>query len=175
MKKETLLNSTTLYKGNILTLKRDIVRTSSGQEAPREIVLHSDAVGILAVQNDQVLLIQQYRHAIEKILTEIPAGLMESGETPIETARRELQEETGYLAHKLTPLCKGVLSPGFCNETIHIFLATDLEFKGIQLDEDEEIEVLKTPIQTFADWVQKGEIVDAKTVLAYYAYAHNHR
>ncbi|MFA5879536.1 MAG: NUDIX hydrolase, partial [Candidatus Margulisiibacteriota bacterium] len=121
---EKTLSSSYIYRGKILTLRKDLVRTGAGVEATREIIEHHQAVVVIPVlENKKMVLIKQYRKAVEEILFEIPAGLLNEEEIPIEAAKRELKEETGYVADKLIPLINVYASPGFTDEYMHFFLA----------------------------------------------------
>lgn len=135
-----------------------------------DVVIHPGAVVVLAFLDTQVLLIKNRRPAVGKTLLELPAGTLEPGEAPEQTARRELEEETGYRAKKLMPLCTFFSSPGYTNEKLTAYLAEDLTHVGQQLDPSEEITVATMTMQEALQAIQEGKIVDAKTmaVLLYY-------
>ena len=136
-----------LYFGRIINLRVDNVRLPDGMPARREIVEHRDAVAIVPLdQEGQVLLVRQYRKATEQELTEIPAGVIEEGESPEETARRELSEETGLAAKHIKRLAGFYTSPGFSNEYLHVFLATDLSPAAGTPDPDEDISLTWLPL-----------------------------
>lgn len=149
----------TVWEENILLQNDKITRQSW--------VEHQPTVAITAVnQKNELLLIRQYRNACKQILWEIPAGTMDHGnESPADCAGRELAEETGYRAEKLTPLFAGYLLPGYCNEFMYFFLAQDLSYEPLKPDDDEFIEVIPTSFEQADKLIQSGEIVDAKTVL----------
>jgi len=163
---------TEIYAGRVVTLRLAQVQTGDGRLVQREIVEHAPGAAIVAVDEDgQVLLVRQPRPAVGTSMLELPAGLVDDGETPIECARRELAEETGYRAGHLEPLVEFYTSPGFCTERIHVFVATNLERVDVAHDEDEEIELIRLPLADALERVLKQEVSDAKTItglLAYY-------
>lgn len=129
----------------------------------KEIVLHPGAVVILPIIDDYVVLIKNRRHAVNSILWELPAGTLEKEEAPELCAARELEEETGYKAQRIIPLFEGYSTPGFTNEKLHFFLATDLTLVGQKLDADEEIVVEKVAFDEAIAMVERGTICDLKT------------
>ncbi len=150
---------------------RRFYRTSDGREHHREIVEHPGAVTILPlVDEDHVCLIQNDRVAVGERLIELPAGTSEPGEDPLETAHRELEEETGYRAANIEELLKFFKSPGILNETMVLYMATGLTLGQKHLDEGEQIENLVVPWKTALAWIDNGRIKDAKTIvgLLYY-------
>lgn len=163
---ETKIDSELIYSGEILKLFKDKVRLDDGREAVKEVVRHNEAVCVLPVEGENIILIRQFRYPAQKEFIEIPAGLMGLGEDPEETARRELREETGYNAKKLNKLFSFYSSPGFTDEKLHLYLATNLEPGKQDMDPDEEIEVVKMDIKELYSKILKGEIEDAKTVMA---------
>ncbi len=130
----------------------------------RELVVHPGAVVILPCIEDRVLLIRNYRFAVKKTLWELPAGTLESGESPETCAARELIEETGYQADQIKPLLHFYTTPGFCDEILYAYEASGLTFVGQNLDEGEQIEVVPTPFAKAVEMIFSGEIVDAKTI-----------
>jgi ADP-ribose pyrophosphatase len=143
-----------------------------------EIVEHAGGAAVVAVHTDgSVLLVRQHRPAVGKSLLELPAGLVDPGEQPIDCARRELEEETGYTAQRLEPLVSFYSSPGFSTELLHVFVARGLRECLPKLDEEEDIEVVRLPLERAIEQVTSGEISDAKTVtglLAYRAISNQH-
>lgn len=138
-----------------------------GRQHSREVIDHPGAVGIVPmVDDDHVCLIRNYRLAVSRWLIEIPAGTLEPGEPPLDTAARELIEETGYRAAKLTPLCELLFSPGILHERMHLFLATQLTAGETKLEVGEQIERLIVPWEESLEMIRRGEIEDAKTVAA---------
>jgi ADP-ribose pyrophosphatase len=159
------VNSEYIYKGRVVTLRLDTITHDDGHTMKREVIEHPGAVGIVPMLNaDTVLLITQTRYPTGETLLEIPAGTLEPGENPDECAARELIEETGYRAAKLTKLFTNYLAPGYSNELMHIYLAEDLSPEYAQADEDEDIEVVETPISDVRAMVLDGRIKDAKTI-----------
>ncbi len=163
--KEELIESQTLYRGRVVTLRIDTVRLPSGRTARREIVEHRGAVAIVPMLDEEtVLLIRQYRQAVGEELLEIPAGTLEPDEPPDSCARRELEEETGYQARQMRKLFSQYLAPGYSQEVLHVYLAEDLVPTRTQLDEDELVELVPTPISQIAEMILQGTIKDSKTI-----------
>jgi ADP-ribose pyrophosphatase len=175
-----VVSSAELARGRLVTLRTDKVRTPDDQRAERDVVIHPGAVGVLALDDDQqVLLIRQYRHPVRRLLWEIPAGLRDvTGEQPWATARRELLEEAGYRARDWRVLADYYTSPGFSTERLRVFLARDLEFvpeaERDFVPEAEEAQLLVTwlPLDEAVRKVFAGELhngVAALAILAAYA------
>jgi ADP-ribose pyrophosphatase len=161
-----------IYAGRILTLRLKYLLQPDGRRYLREIVEHRPGAAAVAVDDQgQVLLVRQSRPAIGARVLELPAGLIDAGEAPVDCARRELQEETGYRAGRLEPRVAFYTSPGFTDELIHIFVATDLEPCPAEGDEDEEIDVVRLPLAEAIEQVTRAEVSDAKTVAGLLAYA----
>ena len=166
MNENVTISSRKLYSGEIL-LRSDkfIVRDNVVE---KEIVEHSDSVGIIPLdKNDNIILVEQFRIATRNILIEIPAGKIEKGETPEEAALREMDEEIGY-AGKLTSLFQCYLAPGYVTEKMHFFLATNLKIskKRHPLDEDEEIKIKRIKLNSALEKCFSGKILDCKTIAA---------
>jgi ADP-ribose pyrophosphatase len=160
-----------VYAGRILTLRLKYLPQPDGQRHLREIVEHKPGAAAVAIDDQgQVLLVRQLRPAVGASILELPAGLIDPGEQPIDCARRELQEETGYRAGKLQPLVAFYTSPGFTDELIHIFVATELEPGAVAHDEEEDIELVRLPLAEAIEQVTRAEISDAKTVTGLLAY-----
>ncbi|MFQ3611342.1 MAG: NUDIX hydrolase [Fimbriimonadales bacterium] len=163
--KEELIESQTLYRGRVVTLRIDTVRLPSGRTARREIVEHRGAVAIVPMlDEDTVLLIRQYRQAVGEVLLEIPAGTLEPDEPPESCARRELEEETGYQSRQIRKLFSQYLAPGYSQEVLHVYLAEDLIRTRPQPEEDELVELVPTPIDQIAEMILQGTIKDSKTI-----------
>ncbi|WP_217586642.1 NUDIX hydrolase [Lentibacillus saliphilus] len=163
---EKTLHSQSIYDGKIITLHVDDVLLPNGKTAQRECVMHSGAVAVIPVLNDgKVLLVEQYRKPLETSLIEIPAGKLEQGEAPEETALRELEEETGYTAGQLEFVTSFYTSPGFANELMYIYLAKDLVKieDAAEGDEDEFIEIKTMTLDEAQECIEKQLIHDAKT------------
>lgn len=170
--KETTVKSETIYEGKILTLKLDTVELPNMKYAKREIALHPRGVGIIALTDRGTMyMVRQYRVAVDETIIEIPAGLVDPGETPQEAAERELQEEIKFKPGKLTYLLDAYSSPGCTNEKLSIFVAQDLEPSEMDFDETEFLDVLELPIEDLYRDIMNFKINDAKTVIAIlYAY-----
>ena len=162
---ERTLHTERIYDGRLVSLRIDTVELPSGKETRREIVEHGDVVAMVPVDaGDNVLLVRQYRKATEQTLLEIPAGLVEPGEEPLESARRELEEEAGFAAESWELLGGFYTSPGFCTEYIHVYLATGLSPRSRDPDDDEIIEVVPVPVTGIGGLVSSGEIRDVKSI-----------
>ena len=160
-----------IYDGRVLRVVVDEVRDETGATHARELVVHPGAAAIVPVLPDgSVILIKQYRHATGGDIWEIPAGTLEPPEPPEVCAGRELTEETGYRAGRLTALGEFYTAPGFCTERMYLYLATELTAGAQDLDHDERIAVHATPAEEVAAMVADGRIVDAKTLVGWYRY-----
>lgn len=163
--KETTLRSERIYSGQIVKLDVIDVRLPDGKETQREIIRHPGAVALVALDDEQrVLLVRQYRNAADKILLEIPAGTLHPDEAPLACAERELQEETGFRPGILEPLGGIYAAPGYTTEFIHLFLATDLSRSRLAMDDDEFIEVERLPLADALAMIEQGVIADGKSV-----------
>lgn len=165
---EKRLSSKEIFAGRVVRLTLDTVELENGATSTREVVHHGGGAGILALnEQGEVALVQQYRYSLGRVMTEIPAGKIELGEPPIDTARRELEEECGCTADQLTPFGQVVPTCGYCTEIIYLFLATCIHQTGVQhLDEDEFVDVQWMPLQEAVGMVEDGRIDDSKTVAA---------
>ena len=151
--------------GKLIKVEVDRVILPDGRESRRELVIHRGAVAIIALEQGKVLLERQYRHTAGRVLWEIPAGTMEEGEIPEECARRELKEETGYIAEKLVKLIRFYVAPGYSKEVIHLFLATGLKKSETAPDYDEFIETSFIQIEEAVEMVHRNIIEDSKTII----------
>ena len=165
--KEELIESERLYEGAILNLRRDKVTASSGT-AYREIVEHNGAVAIVALTEDNnIVMERQYRYACGRAILEIPAGKIDKGETdPVAAAVRELREETGYTASEIIHLGDCNPSCAYSEEVIHLYLMRGLTKGERELDNDEVIELIEMPFDEVYEMGVRGEIVDSKTLAA---------
>ena len=162
---EKLITSRAAFEGKLLSLTVDEVALADGRRAVREVVHHPGAVAIVALlPGARVVMIRQYRHAAGKVLFELPAGIMRSGEPPQDCARRELMEETGYRAGELRLVFSAYLSPGYSTEIIHVFCATDLDPGAAAVEEDEEIEVMVLPLEEAVARVGNGLVENAAAI-----------
>lgn len=165
------MNERTVYAGRVATLKLvDIVGSDRALHV-REVVEHAPGAAIVAVDTDAtVLLVRQHRPAVGAHVLELPAGIVEPGEEPIDCARRELQEETGFSADRVEPLAVFYSSPGFCTEVLHVFAAHGLRQAEAHPDEVEPIDVVRMPLESAIEQVLSGEVSDAKTITGLLAY-----
>lgn len=164
---EKTIESKYVYKGKILNLRVDKVELENGKASTREIVEHKGAVAIIAIDGDCLLMVKQFRKAIEKDLLEIPAGKIEN-EDPLNCAIRELKEETGYTAAKWNFICEFYSTPGFSNEKIYLYCATDLAKGEAVPDEDEFIKIERLKMKDAIRMLKNGEFHDAKTIIGLY-------
>jgi len=165
MSRERLLSSRTVFEGRAVKLTIGTVEKSKGETVIREIVEHRDCIAAVVADNSgNVIMVRQFRVPTGKDLLEIPAGVMEDGESPDECVRRELQEEIGYLPRELVRLGGFYAAPGYCTEFIHLFLATDLVESRMVAEDTDEIEVVRVPATKIAAMIDNGEICDAKSV-----------
>lgn len=166
--KETFLDGQVIYPGKIIRVEQWRVRLPDGETAMREIVCHRGAAAVVPVDAEgNVILVRQHRIAVDRVTLEIPAGKFDHpGEDPLECAQRELSEETGFVARNWQKLTCMETTPGFCNERIHIFLATDLAPGSTHPDDDEFVATVRVPLDEAAERVMRGEFRDGKTALA---------
>ena len=178
MAEEKTLSSQLIYEGRAVKLRVDTVKMPSGRETTREIVEHSDCVTIVAIDaNDNVLLVNQFRKPIEKELLEIPAGGIDPGEDPVAAVRREMGEETGYSPRKVERLGGFYSTPGYCNEYLYLYLATDLIPNRLYAEDTENISLVRVPISQIPSLITSGSICDAKSIaglLAFLEYRKTH-
>ena len=161
-------SSELIFDGKVLHLYRDDIYLPDGSEGFREYCKHVGAVCVVPVTDEgEVICVRQYRYAIGRMLTEIPAGKLDSyDEDPREAALRELREETGATCKSLTYMGKFYSSPAVLDECIHMYLAEGLTFGETDFDEDEFIEIVKIPVDELVSMIRNGEIVDGKTQAA---------
>jgi len=156
----------TVYRGRIFDVFLEKVVLPNGMTKDREVIRHPGAAAMVPLLGDgRVILIKQYRHAVDRFLWEIPAGTLERGENPLECARRELVEEIGYSAATLEKITEILPAPGYTDERIHIFIATGLTPAPQDLDEDEVLEIEPTPFDRAIEMIGQGHIQDAKTIV----------
>ena len=163
---EPVIASRRIHEGRIVRLREDTVELGDGRTALREVVEHDDVVGIVPLDSEgNVILVRQFRLPAQEILLEIPAGGVDAGESAEEAAQRELQEETGYRAAQLDRLAGFFVSPGYCTEFIHVFLATGLSESVIAADDDENIALERMPLAQAVQLIQSGQIKDGKSIV----------
>lgn len=164
---EPTIESKDIYQGRIIKLRVDTVQLPSGRTTTREIVEHEDAVCVVPIdENNNVLMVRQYRKAAQLNLLEVPAGGVEAGETPDETVLRELQEEVSVTSGSLRRLSGFWVSPGWATEFMHAYLAMDLTPASLPADDDEYISVERVPLDSIPGLIESGEIQDSKSIAA---------
>lgn len=164
---EKTINSKKIYEGKVFNITKDDVELSDGYKTIREVVHHSGGVVIVAETNEQILMVQQFRYPTKEILYELPAGKLDKGnEDILSAAKRELEEETGFIAQNWESIGFIWTSPGFCNEKLYLFKATNLTYKGQHLDEGEILNYIAIDKDKVFEMVKNGEINDAKTIAA---------
>ena len=164
---ETTVKSETIYDGKIITLKVNTVELPNMKYAKREIALHARGVGIIALTDrGTMFMVRQYRAGVGEVLLEIPAGLVDPGESPQEAAVRELQEEIDRQPEKMVYLLDAYSSPGFTNEKLSLFLAQDLKYSPKEVDATEFLKVEEYPVEELFEMVKNFDIVDAKSIIA---------
>lgn len=164
---EKFISSERIYEGAILNLRRDTV-TAAGGQAYREVVEHNGAVAIVPITNEgKVVMVNQYRYPMERVVLEIPAGKIDKGETdPEGAAVRELKEETGYTAEKLIYLGKMAPSVAYMEEIIHLYAAVGLVPGETEFDEDEALDIVEYEYEEIYGMAAEGKLIDAKTICA---------
>ena len=166
---EKTIHSEAIFNGKVISLKVDDVTLPNGETSKREIVNHPGAVAVIAITGEgKLVVVEQYRKALERSIIEIPAGKLEPSELPEITAARELEEETGYGCNELTYLQSFATSPGFADEIIHLFVARGL-YKienRAAMDEDEFVELMEITVEEGERMVAEKKIFDAKTAFA---------
>ena len=167
---EETLERKDIYNGTIIDVCLDTVELPNGKKAKRELVFHNGAVGIIAITPmNRMVFVRQYRKALEKSILEIPAGKIEKHETnPLETAKRELEEETYYQCETMEQVADFVTSPGFCNERMVMFQAHGLKRVDNPLprDDDEFLDIVELSLEEAKEHIRLGDICDAKTMYA---------
>ncbi|HEX4947961.1 MAG TPA: NUDIX hydrolase [Blastocatellia bacterium] len=162
-----LLDSQKIYTGAVFEVVRDRFREASGQEIVRDVVRHvGGAGGVPLFADGRIALVRQYRHPAGRDLLEIPAGKLDADEAPELCAAREIEEELGVRVGKLEKLAEFYSTPGFCEEKLFVYLATELEPGQQNLDHDEAIEIVYLTLEEALQLVERGEIEDAKTIIA---------
>ncbi|MBW2428049.1 MAG: NUDIX hydrolase [Deltaproteobacteria bacterium] len=165
----TINSRTIVHRGRVFNLIRENVTLDNGVTTEMEFVEHPGATAIIAMLNEsRILLLKQYRHALKEYIWEIPAGTLDPKEAVINCARRELIEETGYSAGLWQKLAEIMPVPGYSNERIHIYLATDLKPAAQNLDQDEIINVHEVEFSEAIEMIKMGEIQDAKSITGLY-------
>lgn len=162
---EKTLSSQPIFSGQVIKLRVDTVEMPGGCQTTREIIEHADCIAVVAIDNeDNILLVKQFRKPVEKELLEIPAGGIDDGEDPEAAVRREMCEETGYLPRKLESLGGFYSAPGYCTEYLHLYLASDLTPRRLIAEDTESIELVRVPVSQIISLINSGGICDAKSI-----------
>lgn len=180
--KAALISSKLSYKGNVFSVYTDtIIEPGSDTPHTRDVIRHNGSIVVLAVdesvnpKDPDLILIRQYRHAAGQFLLELPAGRIEPNEAPLAAAKREMIEETGFRAKRWTHLTKYYASPGFLGESMQIYLARDIKQGAANPEEDEHIEIVRTPLSKALALIAADKIHDGKTLIGVLFYAAAHR
>lgn len=160
-----ILHSNVIYEGKVLKVRQDQVSLPNGRQSKIDVVEHEPSVAIIPVDDlGQVWLIEQLRYPVGGDILELPAGVVEKSESPVDTAHREIQEEIGMAARSLQLVCEFYLAPGYSSEYMYVYLAQDLYPSSLDQDEDEFIKVVKIPFQDAFEMAERGRFRDAKTI-----------
>lgn len=175
--KQTRLERTLAYKAHIFSLYADRLKMPDGHEVIYDVLTHKGAAAVIPVLDDgRILMVKQYRNAVERVTIEVPAGGRDSLEEPFEkAARRELEEETGYKCEKLERLVTLNTAVAFSDEVVEVFVACGLTKTETNFDEDEFIEICSYRLEELLEMIYSGQIMDSKTVSAIMAYASKHK
>jgi ADP-ribose pyrophosphatase len=161
-----VLESRRIYDGHVLNLRVDTVATGKGSHQ-YEVVEHSGAVVVIAMPTpDEMVLVRQYRHPLDRMTWEVCAGGIDPGETPLDAAMRELREETGFRAHSIRRLWSAYSAPGFCSELLHFFVTDAWDVGEPQPDAGEDIEIATFPVARLREMIERDELPDAKTQIS---------
>ena len=167
LKPEKKLATQQIYHGRGVNMRVDTVEKASGRKTTREVVEHSDCIAVVALDKQgNVILVRQFRHAVDRFLLEIPAGGIDPGEEPIDSVRRELQEEIGYFPRKIEKLGGFYTTPGYGTEYLHCFVATDLVPGRLVAEDTEDIDLVRVYPDEIPRLIASGEICDAKSIAA---------
>jgi len=164
---EKTINSSLIYKGKVITIYKDdvLVEKNGGINSIREVVHHNGGVvGLVKTKDRKIKFVRQYRYVLKEKIIELPAGKIEIDEDPDVTIYRELIEEVGVKSNKMEYLGKMYVSPGYCDEAIHMYYVDDYEDAEQDFDEDEDLDVVEIDVEEAFEMIKQGKIVDAKTV-----------
>lgn len=177
--KAAVLSSKVAFQGKVFSVTTDTVTEPGGVTSTRDVIRHNGSVVVLAVdtsvnpEDPTILIERQYRHAAGQFLLELPAGRIEPNEPPLAAAKRELIEETGFRARRWSRLVRYYASPGFLAETMQVFLAEDIRPGTAQPEPDEKIELLQIPLSQLLSMIDKGKILDGKTIVSVLLFHHS--
>lgn len=163
---EKLIEKNEKYKGKVITVEENTVELPNGNHATREVVYHKGAVCLIAVADEYMYFVRQYRYAPDEVLLEVPAGKIEIGEDPSVTAEKELKEEIGGRAQNIKKVHEFYVSPGFSNELVYLYEATGITIEDQALEDDEFLEIEKIHISALFNLLKSGRVRDAKTIVA---------
>ena len=167
MKPEKTLDTQYVYQGHAVNIRVDTVEKTGGRKTTRDVVEHSNCIAVVAIdEQDNVLLVHQFRHPVGRFLLEIPAGGIDPGEEPLDSVRRELQEEIGYFPRRIDKLGGFYSVPGYGTEYLHCFLATDLVPGRLVAEDTEDIKLVRISPDEIPRLITSGEICDAKSIAA---------
>lgn len=169
---ERFVSKKTIWRGRAVDFRVDTVKLPNGKKATREFLDHPGAVGVVPFVDDRtVAMVRQYRHPVGEVTLELPAGKLDKGENPLACVKRELAEETGYKAGKISRLIQYWPTPAFANEMLHLYVATDLKPGKMNTDDDEFLQCVKVPFKKALAMALSGEIKDSKTIIGLLACA----
>ncbi len=167
VKPEKTIASQQIYRGHAVNIRVDTVEKVGGRKTKRDVVEHSDCIAVVALdEQNNILLVRQFRYPVGRFLLEIPAGGIDPGEEPIDSVRRELQEEIGYLPRKINKLGGFYTIPGYGTEYLHCFVATDLVPGHLTAEDTEDIELVRVSQDEILQLIHSGKICDAKSIAA---------
>jgi len=168
---EEPISGTEVYSGRAISIRVDEVRKPNGKTTTRDVVAHSDCIVVVPIdQDNNVLLVRQYRYPVGSDLLELPAGGIEAGEDPVDCLRRELQEEIGFLPGRIETLGGFYSIPGYGTEYLYSYAVHDLQPSRLVAEDTDEIEIVKIPLQDIPGLIESGKICDAKSIAALLTY-----
>ncbi len=168
---EKTISSQPIYSGRAIKVRVDTVQMPDGHQSTREIVEHADCIAVVAIDDkDNVLLVRQFRKAVEKELLEIPAGGIDAGEDPDEAVQREMREETGYLPQKVERIGGFYSAPGYCTEFLYLYLVSDFVRSPLNAEDTAGIKVVRVPVTEISGLIESGQIRDSKSIAGLLSY-----